>query len=443
MSYTISFKYTANKIQFVLSVALILAIMAGCGVSGTPQTDSAAPVPPELTLAQEGSGGEPLFFLGQGAPLGDGGKDGYYYMSQRADGSFNIRYVDYASRSEIVLCNRPECTHDNESCTAWRPYGGSEAGAIPIGDGLYTIFYGSGQEGDFARYGDLAKMRIEKSAQDGSGTKELIALEPRQTLEGGIAADSNTLYMTVQTVEQEEQGDQTRATREIYAVHLQDGTVQKSKTMEQTDLQIIGAADRKLLLRYYDVAEQLSQTTIEYMVYDVDTGESNPLAFEGTIGTGAVCVKNELCWLDKAQNAFIKLNFLDGTSTSLPLNMEIAGCEQVRLSEPLQTYANVYLYGRDGTETRALLALNSGELFPLTMEMDAPDDVPNKSIKIFAQVEDDTFLVAQGLSYGEATLSAGAEESRFVSSVQYTLAMLPVQSCLANKADFQPIQRVS
>ena len=118
-----------------------------------------------------------------------------------------------------------------------------------------------------------------------------------------------------------------------------DGTVQKSKTMEQTDLQIIGAADRKLLLRYYDVAEQLSQTTIEYMVYDVDTGESNPLAFEGTIGTGAVCVKNELCWLDKAQNAFIKLNFLDGTSTSLPLNMEIAGYEQVRLSEPLQTYA--------------------------------------------------------------------------------------------------------
>ena len=77
------------------------------------------------------------------------------------------------------------------------------------------------------------------------------------------------------------------------------------------------------------------------------------------------------------------------------------------------------------------------------MGMDEPSDVPNKSIKIFDQVEDGTFWVAQGLSYGEVTLSAGAEESRFVSSVQYTLAMLPVQSCLANKADFQPIQRVS
>lgn len=436
MKYTKSFK---KKILIVLNIVLALAMMAGCDVADTPQPNSTAPAQSAPSPADENYS-EPLSFLGQGAPLGDGDENGYYYMSQRADGSFNIRYVDYASRSEIVLCNRPECTHDSESCAAWRPYGGSEAGAIPIGDALYIIFYGSGQEGNFAQYGDLAKMRIEQSAKDGSGTKQLLALEPHQTLEGGIAADGNTLYMTVQTVEQSEQ---TRVTRQIYAVNLQDGTVQKSEAMQQAGLHIVGAAGRSLLLLSYDVGETLSQASGQYMVYDVDTGESKPLAFEGTIGTGAVCVQNELCWLDKQQNKLIKLDFLKGTSTSLPLNQEISSFEQVRLSEPLQTYANVYLAETDGTETRALLSLDSGELFPLTLEMDAPDDVPNKAIKIFAQIDENTFLTAQGLSYNEVNLSAETDDARFMPSIQYTLAMLPVQSCLANKADFQPIQRIS
>lgn len=439
MEYTKSFK---KKILIVLNVVLALAMLAGCGVADTPQPNSAASAQSAPIPADEDYS-EPLSFLGQGAPLGDGGNDGYYYMSQRTDGSFNIRYVDYASHSEIVLCNRPECTHDNESCTAWRPYGGSEAGAIPIGDALYTIFYGSGQEGNFARYGDLAKMRIERSEKDGTGTRELLALEPRQTLEGGIAADSNTLYMTVQTVEQEEQSEQTRVTREIYAVSLQDGTVQKSETMEQPDLHIVGAAGRSLLLLSYDVGQTLSQAAAQYTVYDVDTGESKLLNLEGTIGTEAICVQNELCWLDKEQNKLVKLNFLDGTSTSLPLNMEIGGYEQVRLSEPLQTYANVYFYETDGAETRALLSLDTGELFPLTLEMDAPDDVPNRDIKIFAQVDENTFLVSQGVSYGEVDLSAEGAGDRFVPSMQYTLAFLSIENCLANKADFQTIQRVS
>lgn len=179
------------------------------------------------------------------------------------------------------------------------------------------------------------------------------------------------------------------------------------------------------------------------MVYDVDTGESKPLAFEGTIGAGAVCVQSELCRLDKEQNKLIKLDFLKRTSISLPLNAEIGGFEQVRLSEPLQAHANVYFYGTDGTETRALISLESGELFPLTLEMDAPDDVPNKAIKIFAQIDENTFLTAQGLSYSEVNLSAGTDEERFMPSMQYTFAMLPVQSCLENKAEFQTIRRIS
>ena len=429
-------------ILIVFCAALALGMMAGCSVADMPQPNSTAPAQSAHIPADEGDS-EPLSFLGQGAPLGDGDENGYYYMSQRTDGSFNIRYVDYASRSEVVLCNRPECTHDNESCTAWRPYGGSEAGAIPIGDALYTIFYGSAQEGDFARYGDLAKMRIEKSEKDGSGTKRLMALEPHQTLEGGIAADGNTLYMTVQTVEQTEQGEEIRVTREIYAVNLQDGTVQKSEAMQQADLHIVGAAGRSLLLLSYDVGQTLSEASAQYMVYHVDTGESKPLAFEGTIGSGAVCVQSELCWLDKEQNKLIKLDFLKGTSISLPLNAEIGGFEQVRLSEPLQAYANVYFYGTGDTETRALISLESGELFPLTLEMDAPDDVPNKAIKIFAQADENTFLTAQGLSYSEVNLSAGIDEERFMPSMQYTFAMLPVQSCLENKAEFQTIRRIS
>lgn len=192
-----------------------------------------------------------------------------------------------------------------------------------------------------------------------------------------------------------------------------------------------------------DVPQPNSTAPAQSAHIPADEGDSEPLAFEGTIGAGAVCVQNELCRLDKEQNKLIKLDFLKGTSISLPLNTEIGGFEQVRLSEPLQAYANVYFYGTGDTETRALISLESGELFPLTLEMDAPDDVPNKAIKIFAQADENTFLTAQGLSYSEANLSAGTDVERFMPSMQYTFAMLPVQSCLENKAEFQTIRRIS
>lgn len=95
-----------NIILIVFGAALALGMMAACSVPDMPQPNSTAPAQSAHIPADEGDS-EPLSFLGQGAPLGDGDENGYYYMSQRADASFNVRYVDYASRSEVVLCNRP------------------------------------------------------------------------------------------------------------------------------------------------------------------------------------------------------------------------------------------------------------------------------------------------------------------------------------------------
>ena len=50
---------------------------------------------------------------------GNGAGDGYYHLVPRADSSNNICFVDYKSRTQVYLCNRPECEHCDDTCTSW------------------------------------------------------------------------------------------------------------------------------------------------------------------------------------------------------------------------------------------------------------------------------------------------------------------------------------
>ncbi len=372
--------------------------------------------------------------------MGNGNENGYYYMKRREDASFVIQYIDYATCTDVTLCNRPECAHDNESCGAWRPYGGSSGGMFPVGESLYTIFYGSLDSRDYTRYGESAKMHIEKSALDGSGTKTILSLSAAETLNGGIAADAQNLYMTITTVEGS--GEQeTRRYSQIYMVDLQNGDIRKSEPMKETAIHIVGAAERKLVLCYYEMGQQkLSDTVIHYCTYDVDTGERANISF--AVGESARCIGNCLCWIDREKNTLEKADVLNGDVVSIPLNIDISLYEDARLSYPLSHYTNIFLYDADKTEQRALISLNDGTVYPLTLEMDTPEDTPNQIIPIFAEINEQTFLVAQAFSYHPVQFSSEGAPL-YLPVVDYTLALLPIESCLANSEDYLPVQELA
>ncbi len=70
---------------------------------------------------------------------------GYYYTRYNItqDGtSYNtIRYVDFETRSDLTLCARPECTHDNETCNAF--LGVDSPSFNVFNDKLYLLHMGT------------------------------------------------------------------------------------------------------------------------------------------------------------------------------------------------------------------------------------------------------------------------------------------------------------
>jgi len=426
-------------------ILFLLAFISGtAGCTGTPLSSLQDNRPPAPSSASDSAASlnpntrAPVCFLGQGEPLGDSNADGYYYMKRNADASFIIRYIDYASRTEITLCSRPECTHDNDSCSAWRPYGGSSGCAVPIDGHLYTIFYGSQNSADYTRYGESAIMRVEKSSLDGNGTDTLMSLSASEFLTGGIAADTTNLYMTIASVEKTEGGDVQRF-YQIYTMDLQSGAFQKSEPMEETDIRIVGAVNRKLILCYCEMGQQLADTVTKYCTYDIDTHERADIPFP--INADAICTENYLCWIDKEQGTLQKADVLSGNILSLPLNLDISCYEDIRLCYCLPHYLGVLLYKADQPIEHGLIALESGTLYPLLLKMDTPEDMPAATIPIFAEVDDQTFLTAQSFSYRPVPFSSD-EVPVYLPVMDYTFAMLPLESCLSNLGNYIPIKQL-
>lgn len=63
----------------------------------------------------------------------------------------------------------------------------------------------------------------------------------------------------------------------------------------------------------------------------------------------------------------------------------------------------------------------------------------DRIITLFAEIDDKTFLVAQAISFQPVLIPAG---DGFISlpAPKYKLALLSIESCLANREDFIPIQ---
>ena len=52
-----------------------------------------------------------------------------YTVDSIANGYGNIFYIDFETMQQIPLCDTPNCTHSNDSCTAWLQI--DESGFLP------------------------------------------------------------------------------------------------------------------------------------------------------------------------------------------------------------------------------------------------------------------------------------------------------------------------
>ena len=206
--------------RFILCAAVcgLLCALAGC----KPVSSVPASTPPASSTAAGDTdySAYKTVYTGEGSYGGTAA--GAYRLVYRADGSSNITYIDYATRSEIYLCNRPNCTHDNESCTSWLPMDGISKDVFAAGDHLVILYHGSASAVD--EFGPASMPHIDIANLDGSERKTLITLDAACEMNLPILSDGNSLVFLTTVVQQT--GNVVSSANQLVRIPFDEGKLQ-------------------------------------------------------------------------------------------------------------------------------------------------------------------------------------------------------------------------
>jgi hypothetical protein len=133
-------------------------------------------------------------------------EDGFYYVDNLGGGAQNIRYVDYETHKDTVLCNEQDCTHDNIECPAWYKF---EVAGIRIfvynnelyvicNGGTSTVGTGSGEE-EFAELGFIKKMDL-----NGENAQMLVTLPADHRIISRLYARGEEFFFFISKNENDE-----------------------------------------------------------------------------------------------------------------------------------------------------------------------------------------------------------------------------------------------
>lgn len=149
---------------------------------------------------------------------GSGNDAGFYEVFANDDTSKNIMYTDYATLSQVYLCSKPSCAHDNESCTSWiKPMGGT---VYPVAlNGRLALIYSN--RDDFSR--------IELADANGSNRHTLMEFASGVEVEPGAAVNDEYIVVQLNSYSTLEDGN-VEKTPSLVAINFQTGKMEELYT---------------------------------------------------------------------------------------------------------------------------------------------------------------------------------------------------------------------
>ena len=183
---------------------------------------------------------------------------GYYTTEMNNDGSFTICYIDYATKSKIVLCNRPECSHNDETCPAYLNRGVS---LFVCDETLYFYFPEMITAKGGAENSDNWP-RLECANLNGSNRRILRQFNANSQIVYGIASDGVNLYyceLTTTAFNQEIKSEYW-----LVSQNINSGAVTKIKELSENK-RIIDASDNKFYFKTFentDTADLFAQKQV-------------------------------------------------------------------------------------------------------------------------------------------------------------------------------------
>lgn len=208
---------------------------------------------------------------------------GYYYIGEdsiplkNASVGYRMMYMDYETKKEIYLCNRPGCEHDSENCPA--VFSDQEilpGSSLFYYDGyLYLFAHDQDQSGGWsidhnessdAMDGDNTAFvstpaSLYRMNPDGTDRKKVYTFDEALSLEDLVMASGDSLYFITKKVSSKEVDDQTTyfasSERELVRLGLRDWKIREVCELD-TDASIIGAFGNHLVMQQTIFDHELS-----------------------------------------------------------------------------------------------------------------------------------------------------------------------------------------
>lgn len=269
-----------KKIIFILILSAVLLI--GCSSSQMKEVDS----PDSIPLSDAGNGAisasnSKLNFFGQlsfGRGTGAPNSNGFYYVQPQKNGYANIMYIDYTTNSYLPLCSRPECKHNDESCTSFLAW----VGGYPLlmTNSKYLIMLKSNVGMEYGeKHGEAALAHIEVSDLNGSNRKTVITLAANEDIQQQAACNDEFIYIVKSSID-----EKMITTMSLCSISIATGELKEIYQLPSGTSFLIGAEDEYITVKCYSNPEDGSL----YSDHDTQT------FLCVNINTGACVSKNEL-----------------------------------------------------------------------------------------------------------------------------------------------------
>ena len=257
------------KFKKILCVALATfifgGVLAACSSPNIPKLDNV--VVPETNQFADIGGfspqGEVSLLPVEIGATGFSSDTGYYHVDTNKNGFGVLRFVDYASAKDVVVCNRPECKHKDESCTAFIPFGSSGVNPIPVGDKLILLY--AGNPFNFDVVGNVGAARIEVMEQNGANRTIPYVFDGTTSISTGLgtdkrsfAKDEQNLYFIAEQILNSSNGVEVKPFLCAYNISSQQVFMLKEL---DSNPRIIGAFADNIVLEYAAGIEHIETDT--------------------------------------------------------------------------------------------------------------------------------------------------------------------------------------
>lgn len=337
---------------FPKALALLVAIIL-CGCQ--PATASASPSPSATDGTSSVSGTTfSLKYLSR--DIRSVTEDGYYFLQEQGNGASTLNFFDLATKQTVVVCNRAECSHQDDTCSAWLGSGFSVPMIVAYKNGIALIYAGNPGAHDYNPQENTA--HIITMEFNGAGRKTIKEYDAAAMLSGSFAVDGDFLYYQIETVSGAEDGGHSN--NRIERIDLSTGQTQEIISFGDTLSFFADAYDNKIVYKELTLPAGsefgdgvLYKHTI--YVFDLESGSTEEVFSWNQSEVSEFYLPQKMLYINDI-NEIHEFNFDSKTDTLL------VGSELINQYIPLRSdeaYASISLYPQTIVENHLLLRVTA------------------------------------------------------------------------------------